>query len=119
MRRLWLLLGLLACTANVTRAATSTDTPPQFTPVAHSALVTLDAAATTAGMRLRVRRTEGTAPLAVTELHVSAHGQSIPATLQADGTWLAPWPGSAVNAGGGRAAGSPDTGLEVMVVHDG
>ncbi|HKD55011.1 MAG TPA: hypothetical protein VKB72_12425 [Steroidobacteraceae bacterium] len=103
--RLWLLVGLLACA--VQPGATQNAA---FAPVAHSALVTVEAASAANGLRLRLRRTEGTAPLAVTELRVSLGGQNAPVTQQPDGTWLAAWP---------KGGGTADERLEVVVTHDG
>lgn len=101
----WLLLGLLACAVQSGAAQTAA-----FAPVAHSALVTVEAAATAEGVRLRLRRTNGATPLAVSELHVSIDGQNVPVTQQPDGTWLAPWP---------KTGGTQGAGLEVIVTHDG
>jgi hypothetical protein len=121
--RLSLLIGLLACavqTGTAQQAGTAQQPAPTqqsgaaqvgaFAPVAHSALVTLEAAGTADGVRLRLRRTQGAEPLAVTELHVSLEGQPTPVTPQADGTWLAPW---------AKDGGKPAAGLEVVVTHDG
>ena len=80
-----------------------------FAPVAHSALVTVEAAGTAQGVRLRLRRTEGATPLVVTELRVSVEGQYVPVTHEPDGSWLAPWP---------KTGGTPGAGLEVDVTHD-
>jgi hypothetical protein len=102
--RTWLTVGALACAAAADGAA------PAFTPVAHSALVTLEAASTPAELTLRLRRTEGTTPLAVTELGVSIDGRSATATARADGSWSVPWP-SPGSQGHGR--------LEVVIAHDG
>ena len=101
----WLLIGLLACTVQSGAAQNAT-----FAPVAHSALVTVEAAGTAEGVRLRLRRSEGAAPLVVSELRVSLAGQSVPVTRQPDGTWLAPWP---------KTGSTPGAGLEVDVTHDG
>jgi hypothetical protein len=102
--RRWLLIVLFACAVHPGAAQNAA-----FVPAAHSALVTVEAAGTAEGVRLRLRHTEGGAPLAVTELRVSVGGQSTAVTPQPDGTWLAPWPKS-----GGAA-----NGLEVIVTHDG
>lgn len=103
--RRWLLVGLLACAAQSGAAQNAA-----FAPVAHSTLATVEAAATPDGVRLRLRRTEGSAPLAVSELQVSVAGQTVPATQRPDGTWLAPWP---------RSGAAPGAALEVVVTHDG
>jgi hypothetical protein len=98
-------MALLACAVDSGAAQNAA-----FVPVAHSALVTVEAASTAEGVRLRLGRAEGTAPLAVTELHVSLEGQNRPVQQQPDGTWLAPWP---------KSAGKADAVLEVVVTHDG
>jgi hypothetical protein len=79
-------------------------------PLAHSALIAVDAAPATGGLTLRVRHASGAAALQVSDLAVKIDGQSVPATLQADGTWFVP-----------RPAGVQDGGktLEVTVGHDG
>lgn len=79
-------------------------------PLAHSALLAVDAAPAAGGLTLRVRHAAGEAALQVSDLAVRIDGQSVPATLQADGTWFIP-----------RPAGVRDGGetLEVTVGHDG
>jgi hypothetical protein len=109
--RTWLTLGLLVCALPVCPAAGATGAGgPFFTPVAQSALVTLEAARTPLDLRLRVGRVHGEAPLAVTELTVSVGARKSAATLQADGTWSVPW-----SSVGGNADGD----LEVVIAHDG
>jgi len=105
----WLTVVVLGCAA---LCAAGADAPaaPAFTPVAHSALVTLEAAGSAEGLSLRVRRTQGEAPLPVTDLVVSVGGRKSPATRRADGTWSVPWPGPGPGHGGE---------LEVVVAHDG
>lgn len=109
--RTWLALPVLACAAALWLgpAAAAAPAAAAFTPVAHSALVTLEAEPTPEGLRLRVRRTQGEAPLSVTALSVSVERASVPATQEADGSWLVPWPK------GGAAEGD----LEVTISHDG
>jgi hypothetical protein len=103
----WLAVALLACVA---RALAADATAPALTPVAHSALVTLEAARAPAGLTVRVQRPTGAAPLSVTELTASIDGKSVPVTPGADGSWLVAWP----------AAGAPSDGqLQVTVAHDG
>jgi hypothetical protein len=103
--RRWLLIGLLACSVQLGAAQEAA-----FTPVAHSALVTVEAASTSEGVRLRLRRTQGAEPLVATELRVSLEGLNTRVMQQPDGTWLASWP---------KPRGKPDAGLEVVVAHDG
>lgn len=106
MRRLWLTALLLACSI----AARAQNAPPALQPLAHSALVAVDAAAAPGGLALRVRGSAGTQLVAVSALTVRVAGQSVPASARADGSWFVP-----------RPAGSRDAGalLEVTVAHDG
>ena len=103
----WLAVAVLACVARAFGADTAAS---PFAPVAHSALVTLEAARTPSGLTLRVRHTTGAAPLSVTELAASIDGNSVPVTPRADGSWSVAWP----------VTGAPGDGtLEVTVGHDG
>jgi len=83
---------------------------PPLAPLAHSALLTVDAAPAAGGLTLRVRRATGETPLQVSEVAVTIDGKSEPATLRTDGTWFVP-----------RPANAQDTGktLQVTVGHDG
>jgi hypothetical protein len=94
----YLLAGVWLC-ANLAAAA----------PLAHSAQVTLEGSTSAAGLSLTVRPTAADGTLKVTGVSVAAGGRSVPATRQADGSWLAPLAGSAAAAGP----------LEVTVDHDG
>ncbi|HEY1874182.1 MAG TPA: hypothetical protein VGG67_07260 [Steroidobacteraceae bacterium] len=91
-------------------AALAQPAAPLLAPLAHSALLAVDAAPAAGGLTLRVRRATGETPLQVSDLAVTIDGRSEPATLRADGTWFVP-----------RPAGAQDTGktLEVAVGHDG
>jgi hypothetical protein len=102
-----LLAGALAGTSS-TRATDSA--PPAPAPVAQSAQVILAAAATPAGLTLRLRSAQGSAPLSVTGLAVTIDGKSAAATQRPDGSWWVPWPGPGVARAGK---------LEVLVMHDG
>ncbi len=106
MLRAWLTACLLACPV----AALAQNAPPALAPLAHSALVAVDAAAEPGGLALRVRRTAGGQPLAVSEVAVSIDGQSEPASARTDGSWFAPRPAGARDAGAA---------VEVTVTHDG
>jgi hypothetical protein len=103
--------GVLACSsllcAPQLHAADSPAAPP--TPVAHSALVTLEAGPTAAGLVLRLRHTADQTPLSVTDLTVSVDGKSQLAMRRADGSWFVPLPGAAV----------ANEQLDVVVAHDG
>ena len=82
-----------------------------FVPLAHSSLVTVDAATAAGTLVLRVRRTPDQAPLAPpVQLQVTLDGRSLPVTPQPDGTW---------DAALGSPAASPDGTLEITVAHDG
>jgi hypothetical protein len=101
MRRC-LAIALIACAA----AAAA----PAFVPVARSALVTLEAARSPAGLTLRAARVSGAQPLGVSGMSVSIDGRTLAARANADGSWSALWPA------GGAADGKQ---LEVVVSHDG
>jgi len=98
---------LIVCTP---AAALVEPAPPLLAPVAHSALLAVDAATAADGLVLRVRRTKGETPLEVSDVAVTIDGQSEPATLRADGTWFVPRPADAKDAG---------KTLEVRIGHDG
>jgi hypothetical protein len=102
--RAFLVLGLLACAVQAAQPVA-----PAFTPVAHSALVTVEAATTPADLILRLHRSAGAAPLVVTEFAVSIDGRNAAATPRTDGTWSVSWPASA----------APPRKLEVVIAHDG
>jgi len=79
-------------------------------PLAHSALLAIDAVPVTGGLALRVRRETGATPLVVSDLAVTIDGKSEAATARSDGSWFVP-----------RAAGAQDAGktIDVTVGHDG
>jgi hypothetical protein len=91
-------------------AAGAQPAPPALAPLAHSALLAVDAAAGAGGVTLRVRRAGGAAPLLVSDVAVTIDNQSRPATQRPDGSWFVP-----------RPAGAEDAGktIEVTVGHDG
>ena len=91
-------------------AALAQPAAPLLAPLAHSALLAVDAAPAAGGLVLRVRRAAGETPLEVSDVAVTIDGRSEPAALRADGTWFVP-----------RPAGAKDAGktLEVAVGHDG
>jgi hypothetical protein len=107
----WLAAGALACSAWVCgpqlHASDSAAAP--LTPVAHSALVTLEAGPAAAGLVLRLRHTADQTPLSVTDLTVSVDGRSELAMRRADGSWFVPLSNAALT----------DDQLEVVVAHDG
>ena len=108
---LWLAGGVLACSSLVCapqlHASDSAAAP--LTPVAHSALVTLEAGPTAAGLVLRLRHTADQTPVSVTDLTVSVAGKSQLAMRGADGSWFVPLPGAA----------PANEQLDVVVAHDG
>jgi hypothetical protein len=91
-------------------AALAQPAAPPLAPLAHSALLAVDAAPAAGGLTLRVRRATGETALQVSDVAVTIDGRSEPATLRSDGTWFVP-----------RPAGAQDSGktLEVTVGHDG
>jgi len=84
--------------------------PAPLAPLAHSALLAVDAAPAAGGLVLRVRRATDQTPVVVSDLAVVIDGKSEPATAQADGSWLVSRPA------GMQDAGKP---VEVTVGHDG
>ena len=108
---LWLAAGVLACSSLVCapqlHASDSAAAP--LTPVAHSALVTLEAGPTAAGLVLRLRHTADQTPVSVTDLTVSIDGKSQLAVRRADGSWFVPLSSAAL----------ANDQLEVVVAHDG
>jgi hypothetical protein len=107
----WLAAGVLACSALVCgpqlHASGSAAAP--LTPVAHSALVTLEAGPAAGGLVLRLRHTADQTPLSVTDLTVSVGGRSELAMRREDGSWFVPLSNAAIT----------DDQLEVVVAHDG
>ena len=108
---LWLAAGALACSLLVCspQPYASDSAAAPLTPIAHSALVTLEAGPTAAGLVLRLRHTADQTPLSVTDLTVSVDGKSQRATRRADGSWFVPLSNAAM----------PEDQLEVVVAHDG
>jgi hypothetical protein len=106
----WLAAGVLACSALACgpqlHASDSTAVP--LTPVAHSALVTLEAGPAAAGLVLGLRHTADQTPLSVTDLTVSVDGRSELAMRREDGSWFVP-----------LSDAITDAHLEVVVAHDG
>ena len=106
----WLVAGVVACSALACgpqlHASDSTAVP--LTPVAHSALVTLEAGPAAAGLVLGLRHTADQTPLSVTDLTVSVDGRSELAMRREDGSWFVP-----------LSDAITDDQLEVVVAHDG
>ena len=91
-------------------AALAQPAAPVLAPLAHSALLTVDAAPRAGGLTLRVRRTSGEVPLVVNDLAVTIDHKTEPATANPDGSWIVPRPVTAQDAG---------KTIEVTVGHDG
>jgi len=68
------------------------DSPPgsAFTPVAHSALISVDGVVAADTLVLRVRPTADQQPLTGAQLTVTADGRSVPVTARPEGTWGVP-----------------------------
>jgi hypothetical protein len=107
----WLAAGVLACSALLCgpQLPASEDAPMPLTPVARSALVTLEASPAAAGLVLRLRHTADQTPLSVTDLTVSVDGRSQLALRRTDDSWFVPLSDAAFT----------DDQLEVVVAHDG
>jgi hypothetical protein len=98
---------LLACAAGTAHAQAAA---PQLAPLAHSALLAIDAAPAAGGLVLRARRASGESPLVVSDLAVTIDGKSESATARSDGSWFV-----------ARPAGVQDAGktIDVTIGHDG
>ena len=105
--RALLAIMLLACAAG---AAHAQPASPQPAPLAHSALLAVDAAPTAGGVALRVRRASGETPLVVSDVAVTIDGTAASAAARGDGSWFV-----------ARPAGAQDAGktIDVTVGHDG
>jgi hypothetical protein len=86
-RLLAMTAGALAC---VTLAWGDAPVGGAFTPLAHSALVTVDGVVAADTLVLRVRRTADQQPLPGAQLSVTADGRSLPAAARPEGTWGVP-----------------------------
>jgi hypothetical protein len=100
----------VALSAFALGAALAQPTGPPLAPLAHSALLAVDAAPAAGGLTLRVRRAAADTPLVVNDLAVTIDNRREPATAQADGSWFVV-----------RPAGAQDAGktIDVLVGHDG
>jgi hypothetical protein len=69
-------------------ACAQAPTQPLFLPLAHSALISVDAAASAPEtLTLRIRHTADQTPVTAVQLEVAAQGRSLPATPNPDGSW--------------------------------
>lgn len=111
MKRVRRLLVSAAAGALIGAAPAWAEAPAgaEFTPLAHSALVTVDAVVAADTLVLRVRRTADQQPLTGAELSVSVDGRGIPVTARPEGTWGVPL----------RDLPRPPGRLAVTVAHDG
>jgi hypothetical protein len=104
---------LLAMTAGalICAAPAWADSPsgPAFTPLAHSALVSVEGVAAADTLVLRVRRTADQQPLPGVELTVTADGRGVPVTARPEGTWGVPV----------KDLPKPPGKLAITVAHDG
>lgn len=83
----------------------------RFTPLAHSALVSVDAAAPAPDrLTLRIRHTGGQALVSPVEVGAAAQGHNLPVTANTDGTWTV-----ALKELGGKPPGK----LDLVIGHDG
>jgi len=105
--RAFLAVMLFACAAAAVRAQPAA---PQLAPLAHSALLAVDAAPAAGGLVLRVRRAGSDTPLAVSDVAVTIDDKGESAIARSDGSWFV-----------ARPAGVQDAGktIDVTVGHDG
>ena len=105
--RALLAIMLSVCAAG---AAHAQPASPQPAPLAHSALLAVDAAPTAGGLLLRVRRAGSDTPLAVSDVAVTIDDKGESAIARSDGSWFV-----------ARPAGVQDAGktIDVTVGHDG
>src|SRR5256885_235218 len=108
---LWLAAGVLGCGSGACapQPPGSDSAPAPLTPVARSALVTLEAGPAAAGLVLRLRHTADGTAVSVTDLTVSVDGKGQLAMRRADGSWFVPLSNAAL----------ANDRLEVVVAHDG
>ena len=104
--RAFLAVMLFACAAAAVRAQPAA----QLAPLAHSALLAIDAAPAAGGLVLRVRRAGSDTPLAVSDVAVTIDDKGESAIARSDGSWFV-----------ARPAGVQDAGktIDVTVGHDG
>jgi|SRR5271170_2763116 len=101
-------VAALACAGP---ALAQTPAAAQFTPLAHSALVSVDAAVLAPDtLTLRIRHTAAATEVSSAQLQVAAQGRSLPVAANADGTWTV-----ALKDLNGKPPGK----LDLLVSHDG
>jgi hypothetical protein len=106
------LAALLSAALSATGLAwAQAPTQPLFLPLAHSALISVDAATPAPDtLTLRIRHTADQTPVTPAQLAVTRQGRNLPATPNPDGTWSV-----ALKSLGGEAPGT----LELTIDHDG
>jgi hypothetical protein len=106
------LTALLVAALTATGLACAQAAPePLFQPLAHSALISVDATVPAPDtLTLRIRRTADQSPPAAVQVEVRAQGRALPVTANADGTW---------NVAMKELAGKLPGQLDLVVSHDG
>jgi hypothetical protein len=102
---------VIAALAATGLACVQAAAEPLFQPLAHSALISVDAAAPAPDtLTLRIRHTGGQALVSPVEVEVAAQGHNLPVTANTDGTWTV-----ALKELGGKPPGK----LDLVIGHDG
>ena len=107
------LLAALVVTVLTSMAAARAQAPAdaRFLPLAHSAQLSVDAAALAPDtLTLRIRHTADQSPPAAVQVEVRAQGRNLPVTANTDGTW---------NVAMKELPGKPPGQLELVISHDG
>ena len=106
----WRVATALAGLALAGGAAADSTPPPAAIPVAHSALLTIDATRTDAGMALHIKHASNQIPIDGQNVTVSVDGKEHPVTPQPEGTFLLSTK---------DLAGDGERQLDIVVAHDG
>lgn len=102
---------VIAALAATGLACAQAPAQPLYEPLAHSALISVDAAAgAPETLTLRIRHTADQSPVTAEQLEVTVQGRSLPAAPNPDGTWSV-----ALKSLGGRPPGK----LDVTIGHEG
>lgn len=106
------LAALLIAALGATGAVCAQAAPePLYQPLAHSALISVDAAAPAPDtLTLRIRHTANQTPVSPAQLAITTQGLSLPVTANPDGTWSV-----ALQSLGGRPPGR----LDLTIGHEG
>jgi hypothetical protein len=109
MRRLATLAITLFTATGLAGAQAPVDA--RFATLAHSALLSIEAATLAPGtLTLRIRRTAGETALAAVQVQAAAQGRNLPVTANTDGTWTV-----ALKDPSGKPPGK----LDLVISHDG